>query len=112
MDVHPKTAAADKLLDYVHATFRPLTVDRGLAFEVTVGEDVPRELFSDEQRLQQILRNLLSNAVKFTASGGVELRVEPASRTPSADYARGRRRRHRLRGQRHRHRHPRGETRR
>lgn len=42
---------------------------------MAVGEDVPREMYSDEQRLQQILRNLLSNAIKFTATGRVELRV-------------------------------------
>ncbi|HWM35775.1 MAG TPA: ATP-binding protein, partial [Streptomyces sp.] len=76
MDVRPKKLPLTKLLDYVHATFRPMTIDRGLAFEIAVGENAPRELFSDEQRLQQILRNLLSNAVKFTSSGGVELRVE------------------------------------
>ncbi|WP_327242323.1 HAMP domain-containing protein [Streptomyces sp. NBC_01320] len=76
MDVRPRTLPLVKLLDYVQATFRPLTLDRGLAFDVTVGENVPSELVSDEQRLQQILRNLLSNAVKFTSSGGVELRVE------------------------------------
>ncbi|WP_206306127.1 HAMP domain-containing protein [Streptomyces humi] len=75
MDVRPKRLPLIKLLDYVHATFRPLTLDRGLAFEVAVGEDVPREMYSDEQRLQQILRNLLSNAIKFTAKGRVELRV-------------------------------------
>ncbi|MFJ9849096.1 HAMP domain-containing protein [Streptomyces sp. NPDC101150] len=83
MDVHPKALPLDKLLDYVRATFRPLTVDRGLSFDVKVGEGVPRELFSDEQRLQQILRNLLSNAVKFTSTGGVELSVE---RVPSAGF--------------------------
>ncbi|MER5832664.1 HAMP domain-containing protein [Streptomyces sp. NPDC002130] len=76
MDVRPKRLPLIKLLDYVHATFRPLTLDRGLAFEIAVGEDVPREMYSDEQRLQQILRNLLSNAIKFTASGKVELRVD------------------------------------
>ncbi|MDX3077404.1 ATP-binding protein, partial [Streptomyces sp. MI02-7b] len=75
MDVRPKKLPLIKLLDYVHATFRPITLDRGLAFDVTVGEDVPREMFSDEQRLQQILRNLLSNAIKFTSQGRVELRV-------------------------------------
>ena len=63
MDVRPKALPLAKLLDYVHATFRPLTIDRGLDFYVSVGENVPREIFSDEQRLQQILRNLLSNAV-------------------------------------------------
>ena len=83
MDVHPKQVPLIRLLDYVQGTFRPLTLDRGLSFEITVGEDVPAELFSDEQRLQQILRNLLSNAVKFTHSGGVELRVE---RVPDAQF--------------------------
>ncbi|MFE2226240.1 HAMP domain-containing protein [Streptomyces kronopolitis] len=76
MDVHPKTLPLIKLLDYVRATFKPLTVDRGLTFDVRVGENVPKELFSDEQRLQQILRNLLSNAVKFTSTGSVELIVQ------------------------------------
>ncbi|WP_171907220.1 HAMP domain-containing protein, partial [Streptomyces abyssalis] len=76
MDVRPRKLPLTKLLDYVHATFRPMTIDRGLAFEIAVGENVPRELYSDEQRIQQVLRNLLSNAVKFTASGGIELRVE------------------------------------
>ncbi|MGW1379659.1 HAMP domain-containing protein [Streptomyces sp. NPDC002446] len=83
MDVHPKRLPLIKLLDYVRATFKPLTVDRGLTFDVTVDDDVPVELFSDEQRLQQILRNLLSNAVKFTSSGGVELLVR---RVPGTEF--------------------------
>ncbi|MET7453265.1 HAMP domain-containing protein [Streptomyces sp. NPDC005574] len=87
MDVRPKRLPLIKLLDYVHATFRPLTLDRGLAFEVAVGEDVPREMYSDEQRLQQILRNLLSNAIKFTATGRVELRVDRV-RDPENPYVR------------------------
>ncbi|MFE9643869.1 HAMP domain-containing protein [Streptomyces sp. NPDC006365] len=88
MDVRPKKLPLIKLLDYVHATFRPLTIDRGLAFEVAVGEGVPREMYSDEQRLQQILRNLLSNAIKFTASGRVELRVNRV-KDPEHRYTRG-----------------------
>jgi signal transduction histidine kinase/ActR/RegA family two-component response regulator/HAMP domain-containing protein len=84
MDVRPRRLPLTKLLDYVHATFRPMTIDRGLAFEIGVGENVPRELYSDEQRIQQVLRNLLSNAVKFTSSGGVELRVERAA---SSDFS-------------------------
>ncbi|RVU17666.1 HAMP domain-containing protein [Streptomyces antnestii] len=81
MDVHPKKLPLAKLLDYVRATFQPLCGDRNLSFGIEVGEGVPSELFSDEQRLQQILRNLLSNAVKFTSSGGVRLKVERV--TPS-----------------------------
>ena len=76
LDIRPKKLPLATLLDYVNATSRPIAVDRGLDFEVHVAEDAPGELFSDEQRLQQILRNLLSNAIKFTPQGRVTLRVE------------------------------------
>ncbi|GGL38192.1 histidine kinase [Planomonospora parontospora subsp. antibiotica] len=68
-----------QLLDYVEATFRPLTTEKGLRFDVTVDSDVPAELLVDEQRLRQVLRNLLSNAVKFTEEGSVGLRIERAA---------------------------------
>jgi hypothetical protein len=78
MEVHPAAIALDTLLDYVDATFRPTAAQKGLTFEIEVNPDVPALIYSDEQRLQQILRNLLSNAVKFTAAGGVTLRVAQA----------------------------------
>jgi CheY-like chemotaxis protein len=55
-----------------------MAAQKGLAFNVEVASEVPTLIYSDEQRLQQILRNLLSNAVKFTHIGGVTLRVSPA----------------------------------
>ena len=66
------------LVEYVEAAFRPVAVDRGLTFRVEVSSDVPEQLFTDEQRLQQVLRNLLSNAVKFTAAGDVRLHISRA----------------------------------
>jgi signal transduction histidine kinase/HAMP domain-containing protein/ActR/RegA family two-component response regulator len=79
MEVHPAPIALDELLDYLDATFRPTAVQKGLAFDVSVDPGgVPALIYSDEQRLQQILRNLLSNAVKFTHSGGVTLQVSRA----------------------------------
>ncbi|MER7129521.1 HAMP domain-containing protein [Streptosporangium saharense] len=70
-----------RLLDYVEATFRPLTTEKGLRFDVTVAPDVPGELLMDEQRLRQVVRNLLSNAVKFTEEGSVGLRIERIGET-------------------------------
>ncbi|MGI5380834.1 HAMP domain-containing protein [Streptomyces sp. CA-251387] len=82
MDVRPKRLPLAKLVSYVSDTFRPIAIDRGLAFEIAVGEDVLPEIYSDEQRLQQILRNLLSNAIKFTSRGRVTLRVERCAAPP------------------------------
>ncbi|MFC9391032.1 HAMP domain-containing protein [Streptomyces venezuelae] len=79
MDFNPERVPLRRLLDYVEATFRPLTTQKSLAFSVTTAAGVPVDLVTDDSRLRQVLRNLLSNAVKFTEHGSVELRIEPAS---------------------------------
>ncbi|MGW9039298.1 HAMP domain-containing protein, partial [Streptomyces sp. NPDC055721] len=79
MDVSPTRIALVQLVDYVEATFRPLTAEKGLDFSVRVSPELPATLHTDEQRLLQVLRNLLSNAVKFTDSGAVELVIRPAN---------------------------------
>ncbi|MFF7333793.1 HAMP domain-containing protein [Streptomyces sp. NPDC090306] len=78
MDVSPTRIALVQLVDYVEATFRPLTTEKGLDLSVRVSPELPATLHTDEQRLLQVLRNLLSNAVKFTDSGSVELVIRPA----------------------------------
>jgi signal transduction histidine kinase/CheY-like chemotaxis protein len=75
MDVHAERFPLRDLLDDIQATFQPLTAEKGLDFAVEAGADAPRELFTDRQRLRQVLGNLLSNAAKFTERGGVTLTV-------------------------------------
>ncbi|MEU0987353.1 HAMP domain-containing protein [Streptomyces sp. NPDC005953] len=79
MDIHPERIPLRQLLDYVEATFRPMTTHKSLSFSVTTAPGVPGELVTDDSRLRQVLRNLLSNAVKFTEDGSVELQIEPAA---------------------------------
>ena len=75
MDVRAERFALAALLEDLQATFRPLTAENGLEFEVRVEGYAPAELVTDRQRLRQVLGNLLSNAVKFTERGRVTLRV-------------------------------------
>ncbi|WP_199836094.1 HAMP domain-containing protein [Streptomyces sp. TP-A0356] len=79
MDVSPERVPLRQLLEYVEATFRPMTTQKSLEFTVTTAPGAPADLLTDDSRLRQILRNLLSNAVKFTEQGSVELRIEPAA---------------------------------
>ncbi|GAB2891068.1 HAMP domain-containing protein [Streptomyces deserti] len=79
MDVAPERVALRQLIDYVEATFRPMTTQKGLEFAVTTAPGAPADLLTDDSRLRQVLRNLLSNAVKFTERGRVELSIEPAA---------------------------------
>ncbi|WP_199439861.1 HAMP domain-containing protein [Umezawaea beigongshangensis] len=78
MDISPERVTLRHLLDYVEATFRPMTTQKGLSFRVVTAPGAPMDLLTDDSRLRQVLSNLLSNAVKFTENGRVELRVEPA----------------------------------
>ncbi|MBT2492746.1 HAMP domain-containing protein [Streptomyces sp. ISL-96] len=79
MGLHPERVELRQLLDYVEATFRPMTTQKSLGFTITTAPGVPVDLVTDDSRLRQVLRNLLSNAVKFTERGSVELRIEPAA---------------------------------
>src|SRR5205814_9988717 len=47
---------------------------------LVVDADTPTPLYTDGQRLQQILKNLLSNAFKFTERGGVKLTIRRAEK--------------------------------
>ncbi|MET7370805.1 HAMP domain-containing protein [Streptomyces sp. NPDC005566] len=79
MDLNPERFTLRQLLDYVEATFRPMTTQKSLAFTISTAPGVPVDLLTDDSRLRQVLRNLISNAVKFTERGSVELRIEPAT---------------------------------
>ncbi|MFF3754715.1 HAMP domain-containing protein [Streptomyces sp. NPDC002018] len=78
MDITPERVPLRRLLDYVEATFRPLTTQKSLDFEIRTAPGVPVDLVTDDSRLRQVLRNLVSNAVKFTEQGRVQLLIEPA----------------------------------
>ncbi|MEU2793416.1 HAMP domain-containing protein [Streptomyces sp. NPDC007100] len=88
MDINPERVALRQLLDYVEATFRPLTTQKSLEFAIVAAPGVPVDLLTDDARLRQVLRNLLSNAVKFTEQGSVELRIEPAADSELPDTVR------------------------
>ncbi|MDF1780382.1 MAG: response regulator [Alcanivoracaceae bacterium] len=74
------------LADHFRKHFAHIAENRGLFFKVEVAEGLPASLYTDRQRMEQVLKNLLSNAMKFTENGGVTLRVD----MPSADDIPGR----------------------
>jgi len=75
LDVRPENTHVRRLVDGLEEMFTPLAADKRLAFAVEVRDDAPPLLFTDRQRVEQVLKNLLANAVKFTESGSVSLTV-------------------------------------
>ncbi|HEY7234134.1 MAG TPA: response regulator, partial [Gemmatimonadaceae bacterium] len=75
MEVNATDVTMRDVTDFVERTFRPVAEQKNLALSVEVAPDTPSPIYTDGQRLQQVLKNLLSNAVKFTERGGVTLSI-------------------------------------
>jgi CheY-like chemotaxis protein/signal transduction histidine kinase/CHASE3 domain sensor protein len=75
LEVRPENTRVTGLADSLRTMFTPLAADKGLGFSISISEDAPATLYTDRQRVEQILKNLLSNAFKFTELGSVSLSI-------------------------------------
>ena len=74
MDVHRKAFDLELLIDTCLHTMEPLIKTKGLRLVAHIAPDLP-PLYSDEEKIRQILLNLLSNAAKFTKQGSITVRA-------------------------------------
>ena len=84
LEVRPENTSVPRLVDGLRSMFQPLAGEKALDFQVELQPGTPPMIFTDRQRLEQILKNLLSNAIKFTEKGQVSLTV---SRQPGEGIA-------------------------
>ena len=75
----------DDLHGYVERTFRHVAESKNVAFHIQFNHALPKFVFTDAKRLQQIIKNLLSNAFKFTQHGHVTLALQTVESGWSAD---------------------------
>ncbi len=73
MGIVASDTKVSELVDYVVRDFRAISQQKDIVFAIKMAEDLPETVFTDGQRLQQVLKNLLSNAFKFTDSGTISL---------------------------------------
>jgi PAS domain S-box-containing protein len=69
MDVQPTSIELAGLVEVCFTTTQPL-VRRGVKLAADLASDVP-PIYSDQDKVKQILLNLLSNAAKFTHTGAI-----------------------------------------
>lgn len=63
------------LIDSLFYAQKMLADQKGIDFHYTIDSHIPKALYGDPYRLNQILTNLINNAIKFTTDGRVELSV-------------------------------------
>jgi signal transduction histidine kinase/DNA-binding response OmpR family regulator len=84
LDVKAKSFEVDDLFGALRGMLKPLLAESSLTLVFEADEDLP-SLYTDEQKVSQILRNFISNAIKFTTRG--EVRVTARPKGPVIEFA-------------------------
>lgn len=77
MTLHKGVTPVKELLTSVHTSHLPSAVNKGLS--LVLEDSVPCDnicIYTDSQRIRQILHNVVANAIKFSSHGEVRMRVE------------------------------------
>ncbi len=80
MEVNPLDVPIGDIESFTKRTFDHVAHQKGLKFDVEIHAEMPSTIYTDGQRLQQVIKNLLSNAFKFTERGGVTLTIKKAEK--------------------------------
>jgi len=64
-----------EMLEHIKSIFNVLFIQKGLEFRFHVNSNIPKIIFSDENRIKQVITNLLSNSLKYTHEGYTALNV-------------------------------------
>ena len=80
MEVNPAETPLKEVAASLEKGFRAMAEQKSLEFSTSVAADLPATIYTDAQRLEQVLKNLLSNAFKFTTEGKVSLTVRRAEK--------------------------------
>ncbi|WP_458121288.1 response regulator [Paenibacillus sp. Z6-24] len=78
MEINREAVPVKNLEYFVNMNFSPVAAKKGIDLHITVGENMPEAIVTDEHRVKQVLRNMLSNAFKFTDKGYIEMNLDEA----------------------------------
>lgn len=76
MDLEYISFDLPRLIQGVSTLMSGHAAQKGIALKTVIGDDVPRFVVGDPNRLRQVLLNLTGNALKFTSDGHVILHVQ------------------------------------
>jgi len=71
MLVNPEFLSLEEIENDIKSMFTHMAEKKGLFFNTQINKPLKYTLFTDHQKVNQILKNLISNAIKFTSKGGV-----------------------------------------
>ena len=75
LELVKESFSLNEMAAYIKRVFLPQAEVRNLSFAIELAADLPEIIYTDRQRLTQVLSNLLTNAIKFTDAGSVKVMI-------------------------------------
>ena len=79
-DLHVERRKLKETLWDCVSLFENKLKEKRLSYSVSLSNKIPSHVYTDHQRISQVLVNLLSNAVKFTMAGEIAIIAEPVGK--------------------------------
>ncbi|MBP5159223.1 MAG: hypothetical protein ILP10_02875, partial [Lachnospiraceae bacterium] len=75
MEVNIAEYDTAELFRSCYLNFRQMAEEKGIYFNISCDEDMPKRLTGDARMIRQVVSNIISNAVKYTKQGGIDIRI-------------------------------------
>jgi len=75
LDVEIKECRLEEILKDVVSAIEPKAAEKNVELDINKDSTAPQTIWTDPNRLKQILLNVLGNSVKFTDQGKIELKI-------------------------------------
>ena len=75
LELIKESFSLNEMTAYIRRVFLPQAEIKNLSFSIEVAASLPETIYTDRQRLTQVLSNLLTNAIKFTEVGSVKVLI-------------------------------------
>ncbi len=75
MELHPKKAPIEDLMEDVKAQYAPKAEEKGLYFRVDSKQGQGKSVLYDRKWTSEALGNIIDNAIKYTREGGITITV-------------------------------------
>ena len=73
MDVNLENVKISSISDNINDYFKLPTKQKNIDLILTTDSNVPLQILTDQQKVEQVIKNFMSNALKFTSKGSITL---------------------------------------
>jgi len=88
LDMQNEDIKVSDILGDMEMLFAEVASNKKINYTTSVSKNLPRTIFTDKVRVEQVIKNLLSNAFKFTSeNGSISITARPGEKEATVSFA-------------------------